>query len=226
MRKLGPLQCLDLVQNPDAPWVILFHGFGADANDLASLADVIPVSKTCNFLFPQGPLEVPIGPGWTGRAWWTIDMDRLQRDAQLGQDRDMGAEKPTGLPAAREKAFKMIEALKVPWNKIILGGFSQGGMLAVDLALHAPEQPLGLVVLSSSILNKEEWKAKIAQRKDLPFYQSHGENDAVLSLKNAQRLETFLTQGGLKGRLQKFPGGHEIPAPVISRLGSWLNDLL
>ena len=74
MRRLGPLEAVEAVQNPDAPWVVMFHGYGADAFDLASLADVIPAKKPLNYLFPQGPLEVPIGPGWTGRAWWPINM--------------------------------------------------------------------------------------------------------------------------------------------------------
>ena len=38
MRQAGPLQAVEIYNNPDAKWVILFHGFGADANDLAGLA--------------------------------------------------------------------------------------------------------------------------------------------------------------------------------------------
>ncbi|MBX3039173.1 MAG: serine esterase [Bdellovibrionaceae bacterium] len=224
MRKIGPVQALDHVRDPDAPWFILFHGYGADAFDLQPLGDLILLSKDCNFLFPQGGLEVPIGPGWTGRAWWPINMARLQNAQAGGGEWDTSEERPEILPQVREKAFKMIEAMKVPWNRIILGGFSQGGMLAADLAVHAPENPLGLVLMSSALINKPEMKEKAPARKGLPFFQSHGEMDPVLTLKNGQRLETLLTQAGLKGSIFKFKGGHEIPQMVLERLGAYIDE--
>lgn len=226
MRKLGSIQCLDLVQDETAPWVIMFHGYGADASDLHSLADLIPTKKPFNFLFPNAPMEVPIGPGWTGRAWWTIDMARIQKDAQEGIERDTSEQVPTELPAIRAKTMKMIEALGVPWEKIILSGFSQGGMLAVDLALHAPKTPLGLAILSGSLINKVEWKDLAKNRAGLPFFQTHGDKDPVIPFKNASRLETLLTQSGLKGSLSKFSGAHEIPPLMVQKLGAYLDSRL
>ena len=226
MRKIGPMQALDQINDPNAPWCILFHGFGADASDLAPLAELIPLKEKCNFLFPQGVMEIPIGPGWTGRAWWPIDGDRIQMIQRQSSEWDTSNEKPATLEALREKAMKMILGLGVPWNRIILGGFSQGGMLAADLAVHAPESPLGLVLLSTSLINKSEMKELAQQRKGLPFFQSHGELDPVLTFKNGQRLESFLTQAGLKGALFKFRGGHEIPPLVLEKLGAYLDERL
>lgn len=223
MRKLGGLQCISEERDPQGPWLILFHGYGADASDLASLSDLLDLPRL-NLLFPNAPLEVPIGPGWTGRAWWNIDMARIQRDAEQGIERDTSMEKPAELPRTRESALKMIRELGVPWGKIILGGFSQGGMLATDLAMTAPEQPLGLALLSTALINKDEYKTMAAKRAGLEFFQSHGELDPVLRLVNAQRLETLLTQAGLKGRLEKFRGGHEIPYPVIEKLKAYLKS--
>lgn len=224
MRKLGPIQALDSGQDPDAPWVILFHGYGADAFDLHGLADLIPTTKPVNYLFPQGPLEVPIGPGWTGRAWWPIDMARIQADMQQGIERDTGLEVPPTLPAMREKAMKMIAEMRVPWDRLIIGGFSQGGMLAADVALHAPVAPRGLILLSTALINKEEMRAIAPSKAGTPFFQSHGENDQVLRFKNGARLETLLTQAGLKGKLTKFPGAHEIPPNVVHALGKWIDE--
>lgn len=226
MRKVGPIQCQEVVQDPEAPWVVMFHGFGADSSDLKPLGDLIPTTKACNYLFPHGVLEVPIGPGWTGRAWWPIDMNRLQKQAEQGDEWDISTESPPSLPSVRQKIFQMIEAMRVPWNKIILSGFSQGGMLATDLALHAPENPLGLALMSTALINKADWKSVAGQRKGLPFFQSHGDKDAVLTLRNGQRLETFLNSAGLKGGLFKFSGGHEIPPLMIERLGKYLSDRL
>lgn len=235
MRKLGSLGVLDSFQDANAPWALIFHGYGADAYDLFQLNEVIPVSKPLNWIFPQGPMEVPIGPGWTGRAWWNINVDAIQRAAMSGIDRDLSEETSTEAPEARKKVFSMIEALKVPWNKIILGGFSQGGMLAADVFMHAPEEPKGLIIWSSALVNKDEWK-KCAQSEaykkrrekqpNFKYFQSHGTNDTVLSLKNGQRLESFLQSVGGKGKMVTFSGGHEIPTQTITGTSSYLNEIL
>lgn len=214
----------ELVTNPSAPWVILFHGYGADCNDLFPLAEMFPVEKNWNWLFPQGPLEVPIGMGWTGRAWWNLDLEKMQQDSLRGIDRDPGLENPPELPLVREKVLKMIHDLKVPWSDIVLGGFSQGAMLAMDIAFHAKEKPKALIVLSSNLISKEKWKERSANLVGLPFYQSHGTNDSVLTYKNAQKLEGFLKTSGLNGKLSTFNGGHEIPQKVINEVGNFLNQ--
>ncbi len=228
MRQLGKIKCLEQINDStagdEAPWVIFFHGYGADANDLFPLAQAIPTRKTLNWLFPQGTLEVPIGPGWTGRAWWNIDMNAIQAAAQKGETRDMSDETPAGLKKSREMAFEMIKQMRIPWNKIILGGFSQGGMLATDLYLHAPETPAGLVLMSSTLLNQEEWKGLVPARAGQKFFQSHGERDTVLGIKQARQLETLLCQNGMKGSLMSFGGGHEIPGPVLGKIGIYLDQ--
>lgn len=226
MRQLGKIHCLEQNKDDNAPWILFFHGYGADANDLFPLSDMISTQKTCNWLFPQGILEVPIGPAWMGRAWWNIDMMAIQEAAARGETRDMSLEVPKGLTKARELAFAMIKQMRVPWNQIVLGGFSQGAMLATDLYLHAPETPAGLVLMSGTLINQEEWRPLLAARQGQKFFQSHGENDLVLGIKQARKLESFLCQGGLKGSLLSFRGGHEIPPVVLTKIGEYLNSQL
>ncbi len=223
--KWNELRGREQVADPNSPWVILFHGYGADCNDLFPLADLFPVKKSWNWLFPQGPLEIPLGMGWTGRAWWNLDMERMQRDSAAGIDRDPGTESPAQLPLVREKVLKMVHDLKVPLNQIVLGGFSQGGMLAMDIAFHAKEKPKGLVILSSNLVAKETWQAHGDKLKGVPFYQAHGSNDTVLAYKNAQKLEAFLKQSGLNGKMSTFNGAHEIPQKTINEVGQFLDSL-
>lgn len=230
MRKLGTVQCLEVpvinpAQEATCDYLIMFHGFGADAYDLRSLAEVIDPAKPTHFLFPQGVLEVPIGPGWIGRAWWPIDMEALQKTMAAGGSRELANEKPEGLEKVRPRIFEMIEKLGVNWDRIILGGFSQGAMLATDLFLRAPQKPKGLVILSGALLNKPEWKELAPGRAGSSFFMSHGTSDQVLSHKGAAQLETLLVQSGLKGSLMTFQGGHEIPMQVISKLNGYLKVL-
>lgn len=226
MRQLGKIHCQEINKDDNAPWIIFFHGYGADAADLASLGEAIRTNKTCNWLFPNGTLEVPIGPGWTGRAWWNIDMMEIQKAQASGDHRDFSNDTPKGMDKARDAAFEMIRQMKVPWNKIILGGFSQGAMLATELYLRAPETPKGLVIMSGTLVNQGELKPLVANRQDESFFQSHGQADAVLGFKQAQKLETLLTQNGMKGSLMGFRGGHEIPQQVLTKIGDYINQQL
>lgn len=230
MRQLGKIQCLE-VNNDDYqnqieyPWIILFHGYGADAHDLFQLHEFVQPKQKYNWLFPNGFLSVPIGPAWTGRAWWNIDMREIEQAAMRGETRDFSDRIPDGLNTARENAMKMIEQLKVPWNQIVLGGFSQGAMLATELYLNAPETPKGLMLLSGTLLCKDRWAELTKNRKGQKFYQSHGKNDLVLGHNHAAALNTVLNQNGMHGSLSSFNGAHEIPPNVLRGMTDYLNQI-
>ncbi len=232
MRKIGRLKCLEThpiqepVEGQPSLHMILFHGYGADAYDLRSLSEVFTLPPTTHYLFPQGHLEVPIGPGWTGRAWWPINIAALEAAAQSGSPRDLSKENPESLPELREKVIEAIESLKVPWNQIILGGFSQGAMLATDIFLHAPQAPKALISMSGSLLNKAALEKVASQRAGSPFLLTHGQQDAVLNIRGSSQLETFLIQNGLKGKLFTFQGTHEIPPVVVQKINDFLKEIL
>ncbi len=228
MRRLANINCLEVTADDPSnnqDLLILFHGYGADAYDLQTLSEALHPPRPTDFLFPQGPLEVPIGPGWTGRAWWNINMAALQEANAKNSARELGNEYPEGLKKIRPQILKMIKEARIPWNKVILGGFSQGAMLATDIFLNAPETPKGLIIFSGALVSQDEWKPLIANRKGSQFFQSHGQGDAVLSFRNAQQLETLLTQGGMKGKLIPFSGGHEIPLQIIQKADQYLKQI-
>ena len=226
MRQISQFHCVD-VPNDNQPakgLVILFHGYGADAYDLQTLSDVLSPDSPLDFLFPQGPLEVPIGPGWTGRAWWNINVEELQKAAAEGRPRDMTQENPEGLKNLRPKIQKFLAQTGYPLSQIILGGFSQGAMLATDTYLHLEENCAGLMILSGTLICSETWKTLAQKKAGQRFFQSHGSADGVLAHKGAQQLETLLTQAGMKGRLDTFKGGHEIPMPTVQGAAKYIKS--
>lgn len=218
MRQAGPLQAIEVFKNPDSKWVILFHGYGADAADLASLSDAIPLAKDCNWLFPNGHLSVPIGPGWTGRAWWNIRMDELTVDWR--------ERRPPEMDAAVDKAMKMISSMKFAWSDIILGGFSQGAMLATELFLKAPQNPAGLICLSGTLLSQSHWAQHIANRQSCKVFMSHGEGDQILPHKGSVMLQKFFEENQIDVQFVSFRGGHEIPMQVIEKMKSYISERL
>ena len=210
------------IRDPKAPYVILFHGYGADAADLRPLSDVIPTKKTFNYIFPEGPFEIPLGPHCIGRAWWPLNMERLQNP---GMDFDLSAERPEKIEQTRKQVQSMIQDLKIPEDQLIIGGFSQGGMCAVDQYLTTELQPKALVLLSTAMINQDEWRKKASTKKPLPYFLSHGQSDPVLRIKYSDKLHSFLSEKGCKGERVIFQGVHEIPMPVLQRLGAWLDSL-
>lgn len=225
MRQLGKIFCIEHNEVENGPWVILFHGYGADAHDLSQLSELVPTQQTWNWLFPNGTLEVPIGPGWTGRAWWHIDMAAINEAAQRGTTRDMTLEDPPGLKKATELVNTMINQMKIPRSQIVIGGFSQGAMLATEVFLTSAEPFAGLISLSGTLLKKDQWKALAGEKKGSSVFLSHGQSDQILGFKYSEQLMTLFAQNEMKCKWVPFRGGHEIPLPVLNELGQFLNQL-
>jgi phospholipase/carboxylesterase len=213
----------------NGPVVILLHGFGAPGDDLVVLGDVLAVPKGTRFLFPEGHLSLTMGFG-DSRAWWFIDMARIQADRAAGRIRDLSRETPQGLVPAREQMLTFLKGVEqnlgVDPRKTVFGGFSQGAMLSCDALLHTDRPYAGLVQLSGNLVSQPVWGPLMLKRKELPVFQSHGTQDPILPYIGAERLRDALSQAGLAVEWHRFRGGHEIPEPVVQRLGVFLAKVL
>jgi len=211
----------------DGPLVVLSHGFGAPGTDLVGLARVIPVDRSVRFAFPAAPIELAsMGFMDDARAWWPIDMIRLQMQLMTGNVEQLLEEVPAGLAEARAKLLATLEALesalRVPQDRVFIGGFSQGAMLSCDVVLRTDRPFAGLIVLSGSLIAKHEWLARMASRTPIPVFQSHGTHDPILPFRAAERLRDAFTEAGWSVQFTAFRGQHEIPMSVLDRLGQWL----
>ncbi|MEO8796559.1 MAG: phospholipase, partial [Polyangiaceae bacterium] len=204
-RKLGGLDVIlaggtDREGGGDGPVIVLMHGFGAPAEDLVSLWRVIDAPPGTRFVFPAAPIALG-GPYGDGRAWWPIDIARFQSAMMKGDLDALVREKPEGLQASRSLVESMLGALETelgaPISKVVLGGFSQGSMLALDVALHAAASPAGLLLLSSTLISADEWRPLMVGRKGLGVLQSHGQQDPILPFEVAEELRDELSAAGL-----------------------------
>jgi phospholipase/carboxylesterase len=211
----------------DGPVVILLHGFGAPGEDLVGLWRVMDVPEGTRFVFPAALLSLAAEGYPAGRAWWRIDMMALQR----GEAR-LTTEVPAGLDRAREAVEEVVDHVKrdwkVPSSRIVLGGFSQGAMLSIDVALHHKNPLAGVAVLSGTLIAENEWLGLLgALPKPLPpFFQSHGSSDPILPFSRAELLRDTLRKAGLDVTWCPFRGGHEIPPTVLGGLGSFVTRAL
>lgn len=213
----------------DGPLTVLLHGFGAPGTDLVPLARELPASHGMRFAFPAAPLTLADG-FFEARAWWMIDWERRERMQAQGRPLDLSDEAPEGLASARQRVTELIhslaERLAPPPGGVVLGGFSQGAMLACDVALHTELPVAGLVLLSPTLIARAVWAERLARRRGLPVFMSHGRADPVLPFSMSERLRDLLSEGGLAVTWVPFGGGHEIPAPVLGSLGRFLEGVV
>ncbi len=208
------------------PVVVLMHGFAAPADDLVPFAGVLEVPSEVRFAFPEGPARLPPQYG-QGRAWWMIDSTRLELVAMTGDMSLVTEVEPEGLDDARNKLVNCLDALEeaLAPSKLVIGGFSQGAMLACDVVLRSQRQFDGLVMLSGAMVAGPIWRPLMPNRSDLSVFMSHGEEDPILPFEIADRLRTELGEAGLNVMWVPFHGGHQIPANVVSGLSHFLQSV-
>ncbi len=200
------------------PVVVLMHGFGAPGSDLVPLGRALGASSDVRFVFPEAPLQLdPFG----SRAWWMIDPEIFERRAR-GEVIDRSEDQPAELPHVRAQVLDLLDSvytkLDAAPERLILGGFSQGSMLALDVALHLSHKPAGLALLSSTLIARPVWEPKFSSLAGMPIVQSHGREDPLLAFSAAETLRDLLTAGRASVNFVPFSGGHEIPPPVLSAL--------
>jgi phospholipase/carboxylesterase len=220
--RLGPLDVVvaggsDGEGGGDGPVVVLLHGFGAPGDDLVPLWRVLDVPRSTRFAFPAAPVGLPEFMG--GRAWWLIPAEYWEDPG-----RDRSGEIPAGLSAARASVVAMLDDLqrRLAPPSIVLGGFSQGAMLSVDVCAHDGRPLAGLALLSGTLIAAPLWAPRLPSRRGLPVLQSHGSADPLLVPAGADRLRACLTEAGLDVEWHPFRGGHEIPQSVVEALGAFI----
>jgi phospholipase/carboxylesterase len=164
--------------------------------------------------------------GIPGRAWWHIDIMRLQMAASTGRTRELIQETPKGLPEVRAQLERciaeMIQFHGVAREKLIVGGFSQGSMLTTDLALASKDPFAGLAILSGTLLSENVWKAEAARvGKQLHVLMSHGRADPILPFGIAESLKNLFVESGADVEWVPHDGQHEIPPEVLARFSDF-----
>jgi phospholipase/carboxylesterase len=195
--------------------MILLHGFAMSPADLSPFAHSLGAPAW--FLFPEGPL--PAEP--RGRAWWHID-PLLREQALAKGARDFAVQHPPDLPAARARLSAFINEVtaRLHGRPLVLGGFSQGGMLTCDTVLRSTFPLAAMVLLSASRIAFDEWQPLLpnGRVKHLPTLVTHGESDADLAFTAGQALRDCLLDAGANLTWLSFQQGHEIPLVVWRQL--------
>jgi phospholipase/carboxylesterase len=240
--RLGNLETSFIVPHklPPKLLVVLCHGYGAPGTDLVNLFDDIlhllpDDSPPSAFLFPEGLIDMEeFGlPG--GRAWWPLNMAQLMQLATTNRFDEMRNTVPPEIDSARSSLQLCVEeglsflaqetqsATKCP---VILGGFSQGAMLAVDTLLRGSlPDVVGLIAYSGALICESQWRATERNVQGLPYIQSHGRFDQILPFETGTWLNGLFRDLGMQGSLLEFDGPHGIPQQALMQTAKLVHAL-
>jgi phospholipase/carboxylesterase len=195
------------------PTILAMHGWGSNALDLMGLAPYIARGR-CMMLCPQGPVEVEIG-AVNGYGWYPL---------RMGAPPDMEA---MGRAADHLMRFvdAAIERYPVDRRKLIVMGFSQGGVMAYNLAIRHPERFAALVALSTWF---PEELAEYADNRDalarLPTLVQHGRADDMIDITKARQSVERLRALKLPLTYREYDGAHEITVDELQDLSTFLME--
>lgn len=201
--------------------IILLHGMGADYNDFVPLVKELNLSQSVKFVFPNANIiPVTINNGLKMRAWYDIiDFSDLHRKVDTKV-----------VLANVDKIHDLItDLIKEGFaeEKIILAGFSQGGVISYYTALNSDFNLAGLLIMSSylpdaSILDV----AKMQHKKSLPIMICHGNQDQIVNMVYAKTATKHLQGFGLDFVWHEYPMGHSVCLPQIQDISKWIAQVL
>ena len=199
--------------------IIWLHGLGADGHDFEPIVPELrlPSSIELRFIFPHAPVRpVTINGGMPMRAWFDI------RNFE-----------PDGLPDIDgiEASCAMLDALVdaeiargVSRDRIVIAGFSQGGVIAMHTALRSPAPLAGLLALSTWLPLSDRLEG-YPKHPGLPVFMAHGQFDPVLPLPMGVAARDGVRSVGLDPEWQEYPMAHAVCPQEIADISRWLQSV-
>jgi phospholipase/carboxylesterase len=200
-----------LKQQKNPPVLIYLHGYGADEKDLAGLlADVKD-----NFLT------------FSVRAPYTKDSGFSWFDVVFSKDNEINYEYAQ-VVNSRKLLLKFISqaclTYKADSTQIYLLGFSQGAIMAYEVALSAPDKIAGIIALSGRMVPETtklntDWK----KASKLRIFIAHGKSDNVIRYSDSEKAYEFLKSKAVKDLTFKhYDMPHTISGVEVQDIESWL----
>ncbi len=198
--------------------VIWLHGLGADGNDFVPIMRelALPDALGVRFIFPHAPvMPVTVNAGYRMRAWYDVTDPDLTREVdRAGIIRSVDA---VAALMAREIANG------IPPDRILLAGFSQGGVIALQLALRTEFQVLGVIALSTYLPLTDELPERPFR---LPLFWGHGTMDPLIPVRAGESGRDWLQARDFPLSWHAYPMEHAVCMEEISDIRAWMMDRL
>ena len=202
--------------------VIWLHGLGADGYDFVSIVPELqlPDGLAARFIFPHAPHRpVPLNNGYVMRAWYDIKALALQAE-----------EDEAGIRDSEVRVRQLIQAeveQGIAAEKIVIAGFSQGGAIALQVALRYPQRLAGVMPLSTYLPLRQSLATEAtAVNKGIPILMCHGTEDSVVPLQLGERSRDLLLAQGYAVDFRYYSMPHSVCSEEVRDISSWLQQVL
>ena len=212
------------IQTGPAPTaaVIWLHGLGADGHDFEPIVPELlwPDAPDIRFVFPHAPVRpVTLNGGMAMRAWYDI--------VSLTSDRDQDQQ---GITQSVNQAAVLVRQERergIAAERIVIAGFSQGGAIAIQLAIRYPETLAGLIALSTYLLLDHRLENdRHEANRDLPVFVGHGSSDPMVPCFLGEMVSERMRGMGHPVEWHSYPMQHAVCPQEIVDLSAWLRNYL
>lgn len=207
---------VDTSDNPEYA-VIWLHGLGADCHDFEGLVPQLDLQgKAVRFVLPDAPVRpLTINGGMPMRAWYDILEMTLERKVDLENIVESAAQIDDILAGLEEQGIAS--------EKVVMAGFSQGGVIAYQVALFGKRKLAGVMALSTYLAtpnNVPETSECI--NHDTAFLVHHGNQDNVVALTLGARANALLKERGYITQYQVYNMPHAVCPEQVEDISKWL----
>jgi len=205
---------------PPVASVIWLHGLGADGHDFAAIVPELNLPVATRFVFPHAPVRaVTINQGARMRAWYDLlSLERIDREDE------------EGIYASAAAIDALIDAeveRGIPADKIVIAGFSQGGSIALHVALRHPSRLAGVLALSTYLpLATKLGAEKSPANASIPMFMAHGVDDPVVPEALGRSSRDCLRGLGYEVDWNTYPMDHSVCAQEVADISRWLHSQL
>ena len=205
--------------NPSSPAdasIIWLHGLGASGHDFEPVVPYLglPKSLSVRFIFPHAPERaVTVNQGYVMPAWYDI--------VEIAIDRKIDH---AGINASVEQINQLIEheiANGIRAERVILAGFSQGGVIALQAGLYFQPNLAGIIALSTYLADTAS-----VPEGSLPIFLGHGRSDPVVPYVLGQKAKDTLVERGYPVEWHSYAMEHSVSMEEIQDIGRWIASRL
>jgi len=211
--------------------VIWLHGLGASGDDFVPLVPELGLAggPAVRFVFPHAPVRpITINGGMSMRGWFDItSLEFEEREQDL-----------TGMQESVDIVNQLIEKeieSGIEPTRIVVAGFSQGGVIALLAALQGKFNLAGVIALSTYLPDADQAIARYRKASEagdvrspatMPVFMAHGQYDDVIRIPFAEASNAALKKAGFDIDWHAYPMPHSVSPEEIHDIASWLKKSL
>lgn len=202
--------------------VIWLHGLGASGHDFEPIVPELEIQDQLGirFVFPHAPEQpVTINGGYVMRSWYDIrEMDLMRRADEAGIRASQ---------ALVDQLLRQEMQLGIPASRMVLAGFSQGGLIALEAGLRFESSLAGVMALSTYLPLRQTFPAAaVSGNGGVPIFYGHGDMDPVIPIEQAESSRRFLEQAGYAVEWHAYQMEHSVSMQEIRHIRDWLSRVL